>query len=279
MRSIAIITDSTADLPVPICSEYGITVVPLELMIGSEAMRDGTLTQAEFFARMNAADELPTTSQPPVGTFVEVYRRALETASHVVSVHISEKLSGTLASARTAAKEFEGRVTVVDSMNLSWGLGFQVIEAARASAQGLDVTAIVERVEAVRDRVQMIVHVDALDNLVRGGRISGFAGKVGGMLSVKLSFTVRNGEFVLVRPFRNAKAAMQHGLDWAGENMGKATHAAFAVGYAMAEDRAQSLKQSITERFNATEMYIYEAGTVIATHTGTGWAIAFVPED
>lgn len=278
MQSVAIITDSTADLPVPLCTEHGITVVPLELMIGGEAMHDGTLTQAEFFARMNAADQLPTTSQPPVGTFVEAYRRALQDASHVVSVHISEKLSGTLSSARQAAEEFEGRVTVVDSMNLSWGLGFQVLEAARAAASGLDVHSIVERVESVRDRVQMIVHVDALDNLVKGGRISSFAGKLGGILSVKLSFTVRNGEFVLVRPFRNTKAAMRHGLDWVAENMGKAKESAFAVGHAMAEERAEWLRQSITERFTVSEMHMYEAGTVIATHTGTGWAIAFVPE-
>lgn len=279
MQPITVITDSTADLPAPLCAEHGITVVPLELTIDGDSMRDGVLSQAEFFARMNAAAELPTTSQPPVGTFVEAYRRALESASHVVSVHISEKLSGTISSARRAAEEFDGRVTVVDSKNLSWGLGYQVLEAARAAAAGLDPAEIVSRVESVRDRVQMIVHVDGLENLVKGGRISSFAGKVGGLLSVRLSFTVRDGEFVLVRPFRNAKAAMAHGLDWVGERVGATGKIPFAVGHALALERAESLKERLIERFGATDVQLYETGTVIASHTGSGWAIAFVPED
>ncbi len=280
MGKIAVVTDSTADLTTELIEQYGITVVPLTLVIGEETMLDGTLTQEEFFERMNAAPELPTTSQPPVGAFIEVYQKALETASEVVSVHISSKLSGTISSARKAAEEFAGRVHVVDSLQLSWGLGFQALEAGRAAMSEIDASAVVKRVESVRDRVEMIVHVDTVDNLVKGGRISSFAGRVSGMLNVKLSFTVNEeGSFALVRPFRNAQSALKHGLDWVGEHMGDTKRGAFCVAHAMSEDRAEWLRERIEERFDVTEMFVAQTGTVLSTHTGTGWAIAFVPEE
>ncbi len=97
---IAIITDSTSDLPPELCEEYGITVVPLSVTVGDATVEDGTWSMEEFFERMNAQPTLPTTSQPPVGAFVEAYEQALETASEVVSIHISHKLSGTFSSAK-----------------------------------------------------------------------------------------------------------------------------------------------------------------------------------
>ena len=99
MSSFAVVTDSTADLPVSLAQERGIEVVPLVVTIAGKTFVDGVLTQAEFFERMNAAPELPTTSQPSVGAFVEAYERALARADEVISVHISSKLSGTFASA------------------------------------------------------------------------------------------------------------------------------------------------------------------------------------
>lgn len=278
MRKVAIVTDSTADLPQSLLEQYSITSVPLSIVFGDETIVDGSISQQEFFDRMNAAEELPSTSQPSVGAFVDAYSRALETASEVVSIHISSKLSGTMESARRAAEEFAGRVHVVDSMNLSWGLGFQPLEAARAAAEGLDRFSVIEHVESVRDRVQMIVHFDALDNLVKGGRISGLAGVIGGALSIKLSITIKDGAFVPVRPYRNAKSALKHGLSWVETRMGGATRGAFCVMHALSEDRAIWLEEQLRERFDVTEMHVVETGAVIATHTGTGWAVAFVPE-
>lgn len=278
MRNVAIVTDSTADLSPELREANGITVVPLSIVFGQETIVDGTISQEEFFRRMNASPDLPTTSQPPVGAFVDAYAKALETAAEVVSVHISSKLSGTLESARRAAEEFSGKVHVIDSKNLSWALGFQALEGARAAAAGLDRQAVVERVESVRDRVQMLVHFDAIDNLVKGGRISGLAGVIGGALSIKLSITVKDGAFVPVRPYRSAKAALKNGLEWVEGRMGTATRGAFCVMHALSEDRALWLKDQLLERFDVSEIFVMETGAVIATHTGTGWGIAFVPE-
>ncbi|TLM77516.1 MAG: DegV family EDD domain-containing protein, partial [Actinobacteria bacterium] len=113
-QRFVVVTDSTADIPREIADEHGVSVVPLSFSFGDETFADGELTQSDFFARMKAQATLPTTSQPPVGAFVEAYERALQKAESVVSVHVSNRLSGTIESARQAAERFDGRVHVFD---------------------------------------------------------------------------------------------------------------------------------------------------------------------
>jgi len=278
--SFAVITDSTADIAPEIAEEHGITVVPLTVTIDGETMLDDVLTQEEFFARMAKAPQLPTTSQPPVGAFVEAYERALDSFDEVVSVHISSKLSGTYDSARQAAQDFAGRVHVYDSRNLSWGLGFQALDAAASSAAGLTPAVTLERLDRIRDRVRLIVGLDSLDNLAKGGRIGRVSAFMGAMLDLKVTLTVdKDGAFQPVARSRGEKAGLRHTLDWVAEQMGEHTRGRFAVGHAMELDRAKWLAEQIRERFEAVELYVYEAGSVICAHTGTGWGVAVLPED
>lgn len=275
---VAIVTDSTSDLPDDICDRYGITRVPLDVIIDGQTWPDGEMSQQEFFDRMNAAKALPTTSQPSAGAFADVYRKLLTRFSHVVSVHISSDLSGTVSSAQAGAEQFADQVTVFDSRNLSWGLGFQVLEAARAAHAGETLEAVMERLAKVRERVQMLVGVDSLDNLVRGGRVGKVAGFLGSMLNLKITFTVTDGVFEPVARTRGAKAALAHTLEWVESRMGDTGRGAFCVLHALSEDRAHWLAEEIAKRFDVSEMHIVPTGSVIATHTGTGWAVAFVPE-
>lgn len=276
--TVAVITDSTADIPAPLAAENAITVVPLSLTIGGETFVDGVLTQAEFFTRMNAAPVLPTTSQPPMGAFVRAYEAALETAESVVSVHISSLLSGTVESARQAAERFGGRVRVVDSRTLSFALGFQALAAARASAAGQDIEAVVEAVKDVRDRVELYVGLDRLDNLAKGGRIGKVAALLGGMLDLKVSLTVENGAFVPVARDRGVRSALDRTLRRTAEKMGEHRRGRFCVLHALAEDKAEYLRRALEEAYEVVEMHVFETGSVIATHTGTAWGLAFVPE-
>lgn len=276
--SIAIVTDSTSDITQEIGRRFGVTIVPLSVTIAGETFVDGELSQAEFFRRMDDARQLPTTSQPPVGAFVEVYERALESAAHVVSVHVSSHLSGTIESAREAAKRFAGRVHVIDSLNLSWGLGLQVLEAARAAAAGMDLESVIARAESARDRVKLIVGLDRMDNLVKGGRIGRLTGYMGGVLNLKVLFTVEDGTFAPIARCRGARAALNRTLEWVESQMGDSKSGVFCVMHAMSEDRAQKLKDRVLERFEAIEMYVVEVGGSISTHTGTGWGIALLPE-
>ena len=277
-RLLAVVTDSTADIEPSIAAENRITVVPLTVTFDAETFPDGQLTQRQFFDRMRSEPQLPTTSQPPLGAFVEAYERALETAEYVVSVHISSRLSGTFEGAQQAAKQFPGRVHVFDSHNLSWGLAWQVMDAARAAADGMGPDVAMIRLARLRDRVKLLVGLDSLDNLARGGRIGKVGAFLGSMLNLKVTLTVdMNGEFVPLARSRGEKAAMRHTIDWVAEQMGSATKGRFAIGHALEPEHAAYLAEEIGKRWDATELVIYEAGSVIATHTGTGWGVAVVP--
>lgn len=280
MRQVGIVTDSTSDITPEYASAFGIEVVPLTVTVGDETFQDCVLTQAEFFERMNAAPALPTTSLPPIGVFEETYRRQLEQFSEVVAVHISSALSGTIEAAREAAKEFGGRVKVFDTRNLSWGEGLQVIEAAKAAASGATADEIMHQLEEVRSKVKMIVGLDTLENLAKGGRIGKVAALFGGLLNLKVTITPNeNGAFDPVARSRGTKAAMQHTLDWVAEKMGEHRRATFSIMHAMSPDKVAWLDEQLRARYEIEDMYHVEAGAVICAHTGTGWGVALLPVD
>jgi len=275
---IAIVTDSTADIASETAVERRITVVPLSVSFGQETLLDGELTQSEFFSRMDAAPVLPTTSQPSVGMFVETYERALREAEHVISVHVSNRLSGTIESARQAAEQFSGKVHVFDSLNLSWGLAWQVLDAATSAAEGLTVEAVLQRLSVARERVRLIVGLDSLDNLAKGGRIGRVSALLGALLNLKVTLTVNSeGEFVPLGRSHGENAAIERTMQWIAEQMGERRKGRFAVGHALSESRAHKVADRIRALYEIEELVIYEAGSVICTHTGTGWGVALLP--
>lgn len=279
-RAFAVVTDSTADIAPTMAADRGIAVVPLSVSFGAETLIDGSLSQQEFFDRMSTSPQLPTTSQPAPGAFAEAYERALEKAEAVISVHISNRLSGTIESARQAAESFPGRVHVFDSLNLSWGLGWQVMEAARYSAETMGVDAALIRLARLRERVKLIVALDSLDNLARGGRIGKVSAFLGSMLNLKVTLTVdADGSFQPVARTRGEKAALDHTLAWVAEKMGEKKRGSFAVGYALHRERAEKLAERIRALYDVDELVLYEAGSVICAHTGTGWGIAVLPAE
>lgn len=279
-RHFAVVTDSTADISRATAEQHGITVVPLNVTIGDETFQDGVISQAEFFRRMQAADKLPTTSQPSVGVLAEAYGRALERADAVIALHVSSKLSGVVDTARVAAEQFDGRVHVFDSRNLSWGLGWQVLGAAAAAREGLTVSHALARLEVARERVKIVVSIDSLENLRRGGRIGAVASRMGSLLNIKVTiFVDSTGAFVPLGRARGDKAALRSLLDWIDTQMGDAPAGRFAVGHAMSAEKAERLAEEIRQRWPVSELVMYEAGTVISTHAGTIWGVAFYPED
>lgn len=279
-RQVCIVTDSTSDIPREMAEELGITIVPLSVSIDGETYNDGDMSLEEFFARMNSAAALPKTSQPPVGAFVETFRSCLEHFSEVVCITISNRLSGTFESATEAARTIGERVHVLDSLNLSWGEGYQVIEAARAAAGGATVAEIKSRFSQLRDRVHMVVGLDSLDNLAKGGRIGKVSQLLGGLLNLKVLLTVaEDGTFEPVGRHRGKKAGLQATIDWVASVVDEKRRAHFAVQHALSPDVAEWLEQALRARFNVGELLVIEAGAVISTHTGTGWGITAVQLD
>lgn len=281
VRTVAVVTDSTADIPADMAQSEGITVVPLiTTLADGTVFHDGDLSQAEFFERMGSSHTLPTTSQPPVGDFMRVYEDLLERFDHVVSVHISNRLSGTIESARQAAAGFGDRVHIFDSLNLSTAEGWQVIEAAREAATGAGPEQVLAAAERVRSRVRHIVGLDKLDNLARGGRIGAVSAMLGGLLDLKVMLTVdADGSFQPVARTRGKKAALRETLEFVRRGMGDSRKGRFFVAHALSPETAESLYESLVETYEAVEIRIVEAGAAITTHTGTGWGIAFVPLD
>lgn len=274
----AVVTDSTADLTPELALRHGIGVVPITLTIDDEVLADGVLTQRELFERMHHASKPPTTSQPSVGALMAEYERALETADSVIAVHISSKLSGTVEAAHIAAQQLEGKVHVFDSRNLSWGLGWQVFDAAEAAREGLGVSDALDRIARARDEVKIVVSLDSLENLRRSGRIGAVSSYLGSLLNLKVTIAVdAEGAFAPIRGSRGHKAALRAVLDWVGKQMGSGPAGRFAVGHALCADKAQLLAEAIQERWDVTELVMYEAGSAITTHAGTIWGVAFWP--
>ena len=169
---VAIVTDSTADLPPDLASARSITVVPLTLHFDGRSLLDGVdITPAEFYQKLPSATTHPTTSQPSPGRFAETYTALLKDHETVVSIHISEKLSGTLASARQAADMTDSkRVHVIDSEVVSMSLGLLVLVASALAQQGLDAAAIESKVVEMKPNMHTYFSVATLEFLRRGGR-------------------------------------------------------------------------------------------------------------
>ena len=277
MREVAVLTDSTSDLPAEWAEGYGIASVPLSVVIDGVAYDDGSFTQAEYFERMASMPQLPTTSQPPVGEFVRRFEAALQDSRAVVSVNISSRLSGTFQAASEAATRFGDRVTVFDSRNLSGGLAFVAVAAARAAQAGRSVGEVIEEAAKARDAVHFLVAFDGFENLLKGGRIGKAASLMGGMLSIRPIIEVVDGVFEPLAKVRGAKAQLRRVMERVVELGGRRPGGRFIVLHAMSADRAGVLRDEIEETCGPSEVLVREAGTVISTHTGTGIGVAFIP--
>lgn len=201
MARVRVVTDSTADIPEEMRLAAGIAMVPLSVNFGNESLRDKIdIGPEEFVRRLKSTGKtLPTTAQPPPGLFEETYLRlADEGAEEIISIHLSEKLSGTCGSARIAAEEVAGRVKVevVDSRTLSLGLGFLALEAAHVAAGGADLATVVATVQKMMPHIHIIFFPDTLEYLQKGGRIGRAAAIAGSILSLKPLLRVDEGVVV-----------------------------------------------------------------------------------
>jgi len=188
MPQIAIVTDSTCDLPSDWVAKYGIRVVPTYVQFGSESLADDgvQLTRAEFYRRLQTADPLPTTAAGPPGLPQEAFTEALKEADHVIGITAASKLSGIFNTFRIAAEETDpSRVTLIDSGMTTMGLGWQVLTAAEMAAAGEDVASIVAYVEAMRARSEVWAALDTMEYLRRSGRVGWAAAMVGSLFQIK----------------------------------------------------------------------------------------------
>lgn len=207
--TVHIVTDSTSDVSKELAEEHGITVVPLTIAFGSESYRDGIdISADEFYARLQVAKALPTTSQPAPAMFQDAYEH-LTTRGDVVSVHLSHKFSGTIDAARAAARAIApDKISVVDSTSVSMGLGMCALAAARVAKAGGTREACVAAAESVGARLRIAVAFETLEYLRRGGRIGRARAFLGGLLKLKPILTVKDGEAHPVTRVRSRAKAL-----------------------------------------------------------------------
>lgn len=185
--TIALVTDSTADIPPALAEERHIQVISNLLVMDGQSLEDGAgISRHEFYRRLPGLEHPPTTATASVGVYQETYQRLLGAgAEAVLSIHASGKLTGVLNAASTAAADFGSRVRVLDSQQLSLGLGFQVLAAAELAARYVPMDEILTHLDDIRRRVRVIAMLDTLEYVRRSGRVSWAKARLGNLLQVK----------------------------------------------------------------------------------------------
>lgn len=270
---LRIVTDSTADLPAKAVKDYRLEVVPLNVHFGEEVLKDGEEIWAEeFYHRLKSEVALPNTSQPSPAEFARVYEALAPDTDHIISIHISEKLSGTLSSAYMAAEMVRDKVpvTVVDSTVASMGLGLIAIAAARAIENGADRAAVLAEIERARTQLDLYFTVETLANLNRTGRIGKASALIGSLLNIRPVLTFNDGQIVPHEKYRGSstKANMRL-LELLGAAMGDRPCTA-ALVHADVPDEAARLADLAPQYLKAKEIFVSTIGPIVGTHAGPG---------
>lgn len=266
---IGIVTDSTSDIPAHIAEQHEIEIVPSILIIDGKEYADGKgITREDYYNRLPSLQTPPTTAAPSIGDFSTPYDSLLARGcDHIISIHAAEKLSTIINSARQAAHDFPGKITVIDSLSLSLGLGFQVLAAAEAAEEnGLDAALVA--VESTRKRLHVIAALDTMDYLRRSGRVPAAVTFFGGILNIKPMVELTEGQLKPIGAARTTKQAGQRVLNMLLED-GKLER--LAILHTNAEPRARELLNNLMQQASQSvprDILMVNVTTVIGTHVG-----------
>jgi DegV family protein with EDD domain len=263
MKTVVVVTDSSATLPEALVQELDIRVVPILLHLAGRTYRDGIdLTPDEFYRWLRTNMHVPTTSAPSAGDFVRVFAAAGRASAGVVAIHVPPQLSVTHDLAVAATRLVDGSpIRVVDSRSIAMGQGFVVLEA--------DLSAVVARANEVASRVRLFFTLETLQYLHRGGRIGGAAALVGSVLQIKPLLQVINGRVEPMAKPRTRRKAIRMMLQIMAEHVGnRPAHA--AVVQADAAQEAEELKQRLAEQFACVELHVTEFTPAMGAHVGPG---------
>ncbi|MDK0519403.1 DegV family protein [Streptomyces sp. ML-6] len=270
-RHVAIVTDSTAYLPPETMERHGIAAVPLTVVLGDQALEDGTEASARALATALQKRRPVTTSRPSPEVFAATYRAAAEAgAAGIVSLHLSAEISGTYDAALLAAKEAPVPVRVVDTGMVAMALGFCALAAAETTEAGGNLDEAVAVAEKRAEGTCAYFYVDTLDYLRRGGRIGAAQALLGSALAVKPLLQLDDGRIELLEKVRTASKAIARLEEIAAERAGSA-RVDIAVHHLGAPERAERLAERLCERVpGLVDLHVSEVGAVIGAHTGPG---------
>ena len=267
--AIKVVTDSTSDLPADVAESLGIEVVPLNVHFGSDVYKDRVnLMPDAFYDKLINGDVLPTTSQPSVGEFIDVYERLGSDADGIVSVHISEKLSGTMNSARLASQQANADcpIEVVDTFQVSMGVGICAMEAAEVANSGGNMNQVILAARNAVTRSQCFFMLETLEFLQKGGRIGKAQALIGNLLKIRPMLMLQEGEVHPLGRERTRRKGIAKLVDTAEE---LAPISGLAVMYSTGPDEAQILVQNVSKfMIEGREPMMLQIGPVIGTYAG-----------
>lgn len=272
MTRVALVTDSTTYLPQEYLDQYVIRVVPVMIIWNGETLQDGVDIQpGEFYTRLETATKMPTTSQPSPADVKEVFEDLLSAGFDILGIFISRKLSGTFASAEQALAMMPDRnIEIIDSRTGSMGAGWPILAAARAAAEGATLEECKTIAERALDKIGILLLVESLEYLHRGGRIGRAQRFLGTALSLKPILEVVEGEFLGLERVRTHRKALDRLVDLLEERIGGRSPVHLAVLHANSIDVARQLLNQASSRVNPVETLIAEVSPAVGAHLGPG---------
>ncbi len=268
-----IVTDCAADIPANELKTLDITEAPLYIQFPDGELSSAELTPDMFYDRLEAMwPGIPTTAQPSSGLFADIYHKLAKNSKQILSIHISSGLSGTIQAARVGGEQAkEAEVTTVDAMTLSGGQRFQVLAAAWAARAGWSIRAILDRLQKIREKTEVVYTLDTLDYLARGGRIGRVQALMGSVLKIKPIIRVdhQDGKYSTVAKGRTIAQNISTMVDHIADMYGSIPLWATVLHGRLAES-AGSLSKSMQERLNIKKMEILRISPVLGVHTGPG---------
>src|SRR3990172_1045591 len=275
MQTVAIITDSIAGLPKEMAESYGITIVPIRLLVGGKVYRDSIdMTSAEAYKFLEQEPESFNTSPSSPGHYLEAFREASQKAKNILCITLSSGLSTGYNAALLAKEQAEAelpdvKIEVMDSRNATAAEGFIALAAARAAAEGKNMAEVAAAAERVKARVTFIVYLDTMKHVYRTGRVPKIASQLGSALNIKPILTISDGLMHLKGIARNREQGVSRILHAMREKVGqKPAH--IAVMHADVPDEAERLKARVAAEFNCAELWITEFSPVMGYATGKG---------
>ena len=272
MSKIAIVTDSTAYLPKTFIDQHNIQVVPLKIHWNEVTYKDGIdITPSVFYKKLEKSSTLPTTSQPPIDEFLQVYEKLATDHDGIIVSLISSGISGTVSSATTAASNFSKvPVEVIDTHSTSAGLAMVVKAIAQAVSDGKNLIEVKQYAEAVVDQLSLLFAVDTLEYLHKGGRIGGASRYLGAALSVKpILYLNDQGKIDALERVRTKKKVIERIIELAVEKAaGNPVHV--GIMHANAPEEAAYIQNQLLYQLECKESGLYEISPVIGTHVGPG---------
>jgi len=278
---VAVVTDSTADIPAELVRAYGIHVVPQILIMGDKTWRDGIdIDPPTFYQLLQSSRHFPSTSQASAAEFESLFAELAKSAAGIVAVLISSQLSGTINSAQTAAANLPGiPIAIVDSQAASMMLGFSVLAAAQAASAGGDLATVASAAQVRIDKTGVYFVVDTLEYLHRGGRIGAAARLFGSALNLKPVLEIRQGIVTPVAKIRSQRKALDKVHELLAAQFEAGARAHMSVLHVAAPQEAAQFQKEIEARFHPVEMIPAECGPVIGAHAGPGTVgVAFYVE-